>query len=393
MNYLVKALIVFIAGGCSLLAAADVLDCSRRSLADAVEKAKSGDTIHFSGICRGPVLITTDNITLSGKGAAAVDGRGMNAIVVYGAHGISLNDFEVRQGENGILGQNGAAIALNNIVSRNNKASGLSLQTGSSAMIQNSTSKDNDFHGLDLQTGASATVTGSFTASGNKIFGINVNGSSLTFSKATVSLTANTLGMQVATAANAFINDPATTLEVTNNLATGLTVVSGAHMVSFGGRITSTGNGVFGVSVNSKGGLDLDAGSVLTASGNRAGGITLQHESVMTAFNNPQFSGATGVTTITVSNNGGNGVAVLTDSRLTFSNQAQLSGTTNGAFGLFADNGGAVTLRNTTLSSNAVRDLSLSFGARADIQTGVTVGTASCDATVLIRGASFACTP
>ena len=38
-------------------------------------------------------------------------------------------------------------------------------------------------HGLDLETGSAATVTGSLTASGNRVFGINVNGSSITFSQ------------------------------------------------------------------------------------------------------------------------------------------------------------------------------------------------------------------
>ena len=49
---------------------------------------------------------------------------------------------------------------------------------------------------------------------------------------------------------------------------------------------------VFGVSVNSKGGLDLDAASVLNVSRNGVGGPALQQQSVMTIFNNPQFSGA-----------------------------------------------------------------------------------------------------
>jgi len=374
-----------------LLTAADVLDCAKKSLAAEVKKAKSGDTITFTGVCAGPVVVDTGNLALVGQGSAAVDGNGQDAVVVYGAHDVALSDFEVRNGMNGILGQNGAAISVRSVTAHNNKASGFSLQTGSSALMSNILAKDNDFHGLDLQTGASATITGPFAASGNRIFGINVNGSSITFAKAHVTLAGNTLGMQVATAANAFINDSDTVLDVMNSIATGLTVVSGAHMVSFGGRINSTGNGVFGVSVNSKGGLDLDAGSVLTSSNNRAGGIALQQNSVMTVFNNPQFSGAPGVTTINVTANDGNGVSVLTDSRLTFSNQAKISSTSNGAFGLFVDNGGAVTLRNATLSSNKVFDLMMTFGARGDIPTPVTIGTAFCDSTVLIRSVGFTC--
>jgi hypothetical protein len=111
----------------------------------------------------------------------------------------------------------------------------------------------------------------------------------------------------------------------------------------------------------------------------------------MTVFNNPQFSGAPSFSTISAAQNGGNGVAILTDSRLTLVNQAQISSTLNGAFGLFGDNGAGITIRNATLTGNMVRDLQLSFGARADIQTNVTIGTSGCDSTVQLRGANFTC--
>src|SRR4051812_31345994 len=99
-----------------------------------------------------------------------------------------------------------------------------------------------------------------FTASGNQVFGVNVNGSSITFTVANGTFTRNALGMQVATAANAFITDSPTVLNFTGNFADGLTIVSGAHMVTFGGTINASMNGVNGVSVNSKAGFDLDAG-------------------------------------------------------------------------------------------------------------------------------------
>ena len=65
----------------------------------------------------------------------------------------------------------------------------------------------NGVHGLDLETGSAATITGSFTSSQNRVFGINANGSSLTFAMATATISGNAVGIQVATAANAFIND------------------------------------------------------------------------------------------------------------------------------------------------------------------------------------------
>jgi hypothetical protein len=368
----------------------DVLDCAKRSLADAVAKEKNG-AIVFTGVCAGPIRISTEGVKLTGTGSAVIDGRGQDAVVIAGAHEVGLANLEVRNGVNGVLGQNGAHVTLDHVVSRNNTVNGVSLQTGSSAVITDSSARDNGLHGLDLETGSAATVTGSFAATGNRVFGLNVNGSSITFSRATLTASGNALGMQVATSANAFLNDGSTVLNFLNNLATGLTVVSGGHMVSFGGKINATGNGAFGVSVNSKGGLDLDAGSVLTATSNGAGGLALQQQSVMTVFNNPQFSGAPGFSTVNTQNNTGNGIAVLTSSTLTLANQAQINSTGNGAVGLLADNGAGATLRNTTLTGNTVRDLQMTFGTRVDAQVGLTVGTYSCDATVLVRGGALTC--
>ena len=107
---------------------------------------------------------------------------------------------------------------------------------------------------------------GTLTVSGNRVFGINVNGSSFTLvARRPSQRRGNALGIQIATNANAFINDADSVINATNNFSTGLTVVSGAHLVSFGGTINASGNPVAGVSVNSKAGLDLDAASKLNS--------------------------------------------------------------------------------------------------------------------------------
>jgi hypothetical protein len=387
----VSSITLFVFCSAGALQADNVVNCPRQSLVREVEKAKPGDKITFTGVCAGPVILRTDDVALEGVGSAAIEGGGRDALVIAGVHGAVLSRFEVRGGLNGILGQNGAHLTIEGLTALRNTLSGISLQTGSSAIIRNSIVRENGLNGLDLQTGSSAEVTGTFNSASNRVFGINVNGSSITFARATATSSLNALGVQVATASNAFLNDSQTVLNVTNNLATGLTVVSGAHMVSFGGSINATGNGAFGVSVNSKGGLDLDAGSILTTSNNTAGGLALQQQSVMTAFNNPQVSGNPGFSTINATGNTGNGVAVLTGSVLTLVNQARINSTGNGAIGLFADHGAGLTLRNTTLTGNTVRDLRLTFGTRADIQVGFVATTIACDQTVLLRGASFTC--
>ena len=361
------------------------LDCGKKSLAAAVSEA-SDKSIAFTGTCAGPVVIRSDGLSLTGVGAAIIDGGGQDAVTVAGAHGVSLANVEVRNGANGIVGTDGAHLSLTNVTARDNRASGISLRTASSATLSGVTASRNGLHGLTVETGSAATVGGTFTASGNRVFGVNVNGSSLTFSRAKATLSGNALGMQVGTGANAFIGDPSTVLDVTDNLATGLTIVSGAHMVSFGGAINASGNPVNGVSLNSKAGLDLDAGSTLDC-GHNGDGLLVQQGSELTAFNIPQFSGVPGFSAVNCHDNAGDGIIVRNASILRVSNQARVISVDNGASGLVADDGAGVILVNSTLTGNPVKDIELAFGSRADLRTS-TFGTAACDATVLVRGTS-----
>jgi hypothetical protein len=377
-----------ITGMTAAFAAKPPLDCSKKSLAEAVADVKGpGETILFTGVCSGPVVIRTDELTLAGVGSAIVDGAGAgDSVTIAGAHGVSLTNFEIRNGVNGILGVNGAHFDLTGVNTHDNLVFGISLQTASSAVLSGVTTSRNGVHGLDLETGSAAAINGVFTTSNNRVFGINVNGSSITFSRATVSATGNALGIQVATGGNAFLNDSATVLNVTDNHATGLTVVSGAHMVSFGGTINVSGNPVNGVSVNSKGGLDLDAGSTLNIFNNGQDGLVLQEASVMTVFNIPQFSGVPGFSTVNSHNNTGNGISVKSGSTLTLSNQARILSNANTGTGFISDNASA-TLVNSNITGNGLKDLQLTFGSRADLQSLI-FGSYGCDTTVLVRGTS-----
>ena len=383
MTALLSSLLLTTAGAAT--ATDDVLDCQNKSLADAIKGKPKGQTINFTGTCTGPIVIDTDGIALTGVGEAIIDGGGEDAIAVVGAANVSLSSFEVRTGRNGISAINGAHLTMTGLDVHDNTMSGITLQTGSSAILANVTTHHNGFHGLDLQTGSAATVGDSLTASNNRVFGINVNGSSITFAKASVSANANALGIQIATSSNAFINDVDTVINANNNLATGLTVVSGAQMVSFGGTINASGNPANGVSVNSKGGLDLDAGSTLN-SFNNGEGVLIQQNSVMTVFNTPQFSGVPGFSTVNAHHNTRAGVRIQRGAELTLTNQARILSNQN-MTGFIADNGAGVTLVNSNITGNTLRDIQLTFGTRADLTTLI-FGTYTCDSTVLVRGAS-----
>jgi len=368
------------------------LDCAKKSLSVAVSKARI-KPISFTGICSGPIVIRKDGVRLIGVGTAIINGDGQDAVAIEGAHGVSLENIEVRDAENGVVGINGAHFSLTHVTVLANNLSGISLQTGSSAIFSDVTTSGNGLHGLDVETGSAATIRGDFTASNNGVFGVNVNGSALTLSGATATLSGNTIGMQVATGANAFISDSATLLNVDNNRAVGLTMVSGAHMVSFGGEINASGNLVNGVSLNSKAGLDLDAASTLECNENGTG-LFVQQQSEVTVFNTPQFSGVPGFSTVDCNTNSGDGIVVKNGSNLRLSNQAQVISTGNGGAGLVADDGAGVVLVSSEITGNSTNptdptnppnDIELSFGTRADIRSS-TIGTSSCDETVLLRG-------
>ena len=81
--------------------------------------------------------------------------------------------------------------------------------------------------------------------------------------------------------------------------------------------------------------------------------------------------------------NGTTGIVVRDGAHVTLSGVVA----SNNGTGIAADNGAGLTTESTTVTNNTVRDVQLTFGTRADMRT-TTVGTYTCDATVLIRGTS-----
>jgi len=362
-----------------------------RSLQVAIDCAAPGETLQLSGTCSGPLLIKGKSLTLAGKPGAVVDGSGQDAITVIGPAHVTLSNLTVQNGQNGINASGGAELSILNTKVQKNKVMGILLSGASSAALSGAATDLNGVNGIDAEGSSASRVNGSYESSSNGVFGVNINGSSsFTLSGAQVSVSQNTLGIQIGTSASAFISDAATTVNVSRNVTTGLTIVSGAHMVDFGGAINTTGNGVHGVSVDSKAGLDLDAAATLTSSGNAQDGVHLEETSVLTMFNTTAFSGAPGTTTINSQNNLGNGISILTGSNLTVIHQAALNSTGNAGDGIQVDNGSGLTLIQSNVTSNSNKDIVLTFGSRADV-SGTTFGILSCDATVLVRGGELTC--
>lgn len=390
----IPALLLFGTTAFAQSAPALIVDCSRgQSLQSALKLAPPGSTIVVKGTCTGAFTITSDGLQLDGRGTAIVNGGGKDALTINAAQGIALTGLTVTGGANGVVAENAAQATLLNDAVTQNAVSGIVSQSNSSVTVSGGSTSQNGFHGIDVESSSSLIVTGTYTSSENGVFGIQVNnGSSITLTAATLSLSSNALGMQMGTNASGFL-DAASALNASNNLSDGLTVVSGAHMVDFGGSIVADGNQIHGISINSKAGLDLDGGSQVKTNNNGADGVHLEQLSVMTIFNNPQFSGNPGTTTLTAQGNQGNGINELTNSEILVDNFAAVQVTGNVSAGISLDDGSSLSFGQTIpvsgVQSNVTGnrpDLALSFTSRVTTIANDTIGKVVCDRTSLARG-------
>jgi hypothetical protein len=370
------------------------VDCSHgESLQTAVTFALPGSTIVAKGNCVGPISIITPGLTIDGRGTAAILGAGRDAVAINGASRVTLTGIAVRNGNNGVVVENGAHASLLNVAISANALSGMSVQSNSAVTLSAGSSSGNGLYGVDVESTSSLNITGSYATTGNAVFGLQVNnGSSVNLAGGSLTASSNAVGVQVGTSSAGFL-DGASTLNASNNFAIGLTMVSGAHMVDFGGAITANGNGLQGIALDSKAGLDLDAGAQAQANGNGGDGVHLEALSVMTIFNTPQFSGSTATTTLTAQGNQANGVNLLANSAIYDTNYAALQVSGNNGAGVALDDGSSINFAQTVPVSGVQTsitgnhpDLLVTFASRATTLPNDTINAVSCDATALIRG-------
>jgi hypothetical protein len=260
--------------------------------------------------------------------------------------------------------------------------SGIRVDGHSSVELRDCTTQNNGVNGLEVDRASEVKITGTFLSQGNGVFGISLlNTSSIVFATATVTSTNNTLGIAVGLNSGASIADAATTVTTSDNLTTGFTVVSGSSLLVFEGAIVARNNRLnHGVSANSKSSIDLDRGGSITATHNGLDGVQVE-DSLLNLFNMPGQRGSTVVAT----DNQRHGLSTFVGGKIDLSVDSQITSQRNSQAGLFADNGGSVRVSKSTLTSNGTTDVALSFGTRAEF-TQNTLGTITCDATVLIRG-------
>ncbi len=372
------------------------VNCTRgESLASAVAYAFPNTVFNVKGTCAGPVVVTASGVHINGSGAAGMNGGGKDALTVNGAQGVVVSGLAIAGGANGVVVSNGAQLTLLNDTVSGNAQSGIVDEASSSLTVNGGSSKSNGLFGVDVEATSSLIVSGAYSISGNGVFGVNVNnGSSLTLTGATLTVSSNTLGIQMGTNASGFINGQSS-LDTSGNFSDGLTIVSGSHMVDFGGTINSNKNFLHGISLNSKGALDLDAGSQVNSTGNQGDGVHMEQSSVMTIFNNPQFSQVQVATLLHSFGNGLNGLNLLTGSRILVDNDAKIFSLSNQGSGAYLDDGSALTFGHSiallpnvvsVIQGNGYPDVGLAFGSHFTAVDNVNLGSLTCDASSLVRG-------
>jgi hypothetical protein len=370
------------------------VNCTRGdSLAVVAANALPNTVINIKGACTGPISITTNGIQLNAVGAASINGGGKDAVTISGAQRVTLTGLSITGGGNGVVAENGAQVLLQNDTVTGNAQTGISVLANSGVTITGGSSQNNGLFGIDVEATSALVVTGSYSITGNAVFGIDVNnGSSLTLTAAHLTVSQNTLGIQLGTNASGFL-DGQSTLIANQNFSDGITIVSGSHVVDFGGTIQTVSNAIHGISLNSKAGLDLDAGSQVTSAANQGDGVHMEQNSELTIFNNPTFSGNPNATMLTVQNNLGNGINVLTGSHLLDDNFAAVFAQQNGLAGIAADDGSSVSFGQTIPVGSVASsifgnnpDIRLSFGSHFTYLSNDGFAGLTCDATSLVRG-------
>jgi len=144
------------------------IDCSKKSLADAVRDATDANqTISFTGVCTGPIVIAIDGLTLKGVGTAVIDGGGQVAVTIAGASRVELQDIDVTNGTAGIVVRDGGHVTLAGVTSHHNSGAGILFQTASTGTLSDVVASNNGI-GIAADNGVGLT-TDSTTVTNNTL--------------------------------------------------------------------------------------------------------------------------------------------------------------------------------------------------------------------------------
>ena len=165
--FLFATLWLFLMVATSRAASFQLICGHKRTISDALQRLRPGDTLSVSGACNENVLIPEQvaNITLDGQGTATINGpdAGSATIVVRG-NGITIRNFaSITGGETGITVTRGGTAIIDSNVIQNTGTNGIVVNQNSSARITNNTIQGNPQTGIVISDSSSARIGFSMT--------------------------------------------------------------------------------------------------------------------------------------------------------------------------------------------------------------------------------------
>jgi hypothetical protein len=324
------------------------------------------------GTCHERVTITTDRLTLDGGGSAVLDGgSGSTAffegvVTIDGVQGATLMGFTIQNSPGqGILGVGGAAFVVKDTIMQNNGVGGIFLNNNSSADLTDVEVKDSGGIGIAVFNNSTAVFKGHVSSTGS---GSTVRGSN-----------------GIAVQSGSTLEIRGASVQANHNVGGGVDIVDSQAIIfgypeSQGSILTAEHNTLDGIFV-ANGSLSVFGASTdISASNNDASGITIEIGGTVVSLGAAKFM---------IENNqqnglnvGGGGSALIIGGLTVQNNQT----------GLLADGAGTLTLVSippnpSIITGNSMFDVDLKFGTRATLQD-VTIGSITCDATVLSRGST-----
>jgi nitrous oxidase accessory protein NosD len=310
-------------------------DVPGQTITKALKTAQPGDTIRVRGTCKETVTITTDRLTLHGVDNATIQGPGggpsgdvsEGLLNVVGVQGVEIHGFTIQDSlVDGINGRQGAAFVV-----RDTRV----LRSGDD--------------GIEATETSTVRILGTCEVRHNSDAGISITrGSSGLFIADMVHTTHNAWGLIALGHSSMALGGDMSTILAEENTIDGVLAADTSDLRLDGGKITSARNNRRGLSIGGGGNLTLFAGTILLE--NNPEGLSLAVGSAMAVF-------PTGNLTIQ-----GNTMA-----------------------GLTADNASTIRiLEGASITGNGT-DVVLLFGSNGTFN-GNTIGTITCDETVLLRG-------
>jgi hypothetical protein len=136
--------------------------CPTESLRAALQEARPGETLRFTGVCEEIIRIPTDRLTLIGVGHAELTGSGRDTpvLTIAGRQQVVIKNIIVSRGQDGVLVEGGSSVLLERVKALGNADDGFQIAEESTAQFNSCTARRNGGNGFFVLDGSVATFQG-----------------------------------------------------------------------------------------------------------------------------------------------------------------------------------------------------------------------------------------